>query len=79
MRVEHFETNSGLRIVDVHMNPVKPVSPYLRRPLRSLQEVLQGRGDQLAAAKADYDAKDAIRPAAGNNNLPLLVRRVKSA
>ena len=61
------------------MNQTKPVSPYLRRPLRSLQEVLQGRGDQLTAAKAGYDANDGIRPAAGNNNLPLLVHRVKSA
>ena len=61
------------------MKSRKPVSPYLTRPLRSLQDVLRSRGDQFNAMKTGCHAGDEVGAAAGNNNMPLLGQRANSA
>lgn len=52
------------------MKTAKTVSPYLKRPLRSLQEVVQTLRDQGAASAAAYAIADAVPPSAENNNTP---------
>jgi len=41
------------------------VSPYLKRPLRSLEDVLRQRSERLRGPQ-----RPAAAPAAGNSNLP---------
>ena len=52
------------------MKTTKTVSPYLRRPLRSLQEVVQALRKEDAAASSAYGTTDAQPPLALNNNTP---------
>lgn len=52
------------------MKTTKIVSPYLRRPLRSLQEVVQALRKEDAAATPVYGTADSEPPPALNNNTP---------
>ena len=61
------------------MKTVTPVSPYLRRPLRSLQEVLQTRRRRGGSAKTNYGLDIDEAREAENNNVPPAILDNKSA
>lgn len=50
------------------MKSAKPISPYLRRSLRSLQEVLQARRKRGGSAKTTYGLSPEGSSEAENNN-----------
>ncbi|HIC80631.1 MAG TPA: hypothetical protein EYH07_13680 [Kiloniellaceae bacterium] len=50
------------------MKQPKPVSPYLQRPLRSLKEVLRGRGSGAYRRAGPLVSGDSSPPSAHNNN-----------
>jgi hypothetical protein len=47
------------------------VSPYLLRPLRTLQEVLGGRGSAVETARGDVEAT----PTSGDHSVPEIALR----
>ncbi|WP_420349009.1 hypothetical protein [Pelagibius sp.] len=59
------------------MKPSKPVSPYLQRPLRSLQEVLRGR--RAYRHSGQLVSGSAHPPGAHNSNAPDAVYRASKS